>query len=123
MKRRKSNSKRNAGKKNPNPLPPKSKIKKKYGQKFRNSWLKEAELKDWLMRSVSPRDKEKTLAKCRYCSTLMTPKISVLRKHAASESHVKNAAPFSNAREPQSTLDHAYFISSSEYRMLSIFKV
>lgn len=66
-----------------------------YIQQFREEWLKDEELKDWIQKVPT----DKTKVRCRFCQCLLSCKYSGLRDHSKSEKHVKAAKPFSCARQ------------------------
>ncbi|VEN44313.1 unnamed protein product [Callosobruchus maculatus] len=65
---------------------PKSQTKL-YVQKFRNIWLKDPILKEWLIEISST---EGSLAKCKFCQCKLSNKYSDLKTHAESKKHKAN---------------------------------
>lgn len=68
-----------------------------YHQKFRNEWLKDPQLKDWLIDHVTEKG---SVPKCKFCHCLLAPKLCDLKAHAKTKKHQSNAKPFSKSRQP-----------------------
>lgn len=68
--------------------------KTKYVQKFRKEWLGFPQFKDWLLEIPG----HPTRARCNYCKSEFTAKMSDIRNHLSSSKHVKAAQPFSAGR-------------------------
>lgn len=62
--------------------------KPQYTQKFRDVWLKDPTLKDWLITVESTIGKT---AKCKFCICTLSNKYSDLKYHAASKKHKSNS--------------------------------
>lgn len=62
--------------------------KPKYLQKFRTAWLKDPELKDWLIEVTSTQG---SVAKCKICHCILISKYSDLKTHSQSRKHRVNA--------------------------------
>ncbi|KAL7742914.1 hypothetical protein ACLKA6_002064 [Drosophila palustris] len=69
--------------------------KEVYKQKFRESWLLEPNLKNWICRD--PRDPDK--AYCKYCKCSLNAKIDQLRAHGTTKKHIQNAAPYAQVNK------------------------
>ncbi|KYB28419.1 hypothetical protein TcasGA2_TC032556 [Tribolium castaneum] len=59
-------------------------LKLQYTQKFRDAWLKDPILKDWLVVVESIAGKE---AKCKFCSKIVTSRYADLKAHGESKKH------------------------------------
>ncbi|CAH1986939.1 unnamed protein product [Acanthoscelides obtectus] len=66
--------------------------KPQYTQKFRNAWLKDPSLKEWLLVIDSTLGRE---AKCKFCSKILTSRYADLKSHGESKKHKENASVFS----------------------------
>jgi hypothetical protein len=62
--------------------------KAQYTQKFRDAWMKDPLLKEWLVNVESTVGK---IAKCKFCICTLTNKYSDLKNHANSRKHKMNA--------------------------------
>jgi len=56
-------------------------------QKFRSEWLLDSAYRNWLM----PVPNKELMAKCKLCSSEMTAELSVIKKHATTKMHTRNA--------------------------------
>jgi hypothetical protein len=62
--------------------------KAQYNQKFRDAWMKDPLLKEWLVNVESTVGK---IAKCKFCICTLTNKYSDLKNHVNSKKHKMNA--------------------------------
>jgi hypothetical protein len=97
-----------------------------YQQKFRDEWLQDRELKTFITRC--PLDSKS--AYCKYCKKRLKGSVSVLKKHATCQSHVKSV----NATKEEVHLDlftsaisakqlHANKVTNAELRLATYFAV
>jgi hypothetical protein len=68
--------------------------KPQYAQKFRQAWLKDPLLKDWLQAVEST-------AKCKLCSQILTSRYSELKSHGESRKHKTNAKNIVGTSQPK----------------------
>lgn len=59
-----------------------------YSQKFRDSWLQDPALKDWLQMIESTTGQ---VAKCKFCGTTLRSHYGDLKSHGMSKKHQQNA--------------------------------
>lgn len=62
--------------------------KPQYTQKFRDCWLRDPGLKDWLQVVESTGG---PVAKCKLCGTLLRNHYGVLKNHRLSKKHLQNS--------------------------------
>ncbi|XP_055695837.1 uncharacterized protein LOC129797377 [Lutzomyia longipalpis] len=63
-------------------------IQKRYEQRFRDAWLENPLLKDWLRDCYTPEGIRE--ARCIYCNIRLCPRFIDLSKHAMTRKHMKN---------------------------------
>lgn len=63
-------------------------MSKSYTQKFRDVWLKDPCLKNWLLAVDSTIGK---IAKCKFCMCTLNNKYSDLKNHGNTKKHISNA--------------------------------
>lgn len=68
--------------------------KSKYTQHFRKEWLSFPQFKNWLMEIAG----HPTRARCKFCKSDFSAKLSDIKKHLGSAKHLKAAEPFSPGR-------------------------
>lgn len=91
---------------------------KPYQQHFRMEWLKHADLKDWLTCVTGPPNNIKR-AKCKYCQSVLSNKLSDLKMHATRAKHseaagilsLQNVIPFKKTTEINLTKCAEAFLS------------
>lgn len=66
-------------------------MSKQYEQKFRNAWLKDPVLKNWLTCVESTTEK---IAKCKFCGVQLASRYADLKNHGSSQKHRKNENAF-----------------------------
>lgn len=61
--------------------------KPQYSQKFRNSWLQDPHLKDWLQVIESTAGQ---VPKCKFCGTILRSHYGDIKTHGMSKKHQQN---------------------------------
>ena len=62
--------------------------KPQYTQKFRDSWLRDSQLKDWLQVVESTGG---LVAKCKLCGSILRNHYGDLKNHGLSKKHLQNS--------------------------------
>ncbi|XP_051173505.1 uncharacterized protein LOC127289558 [Leptopilina boulardi] len=88
-----------------------------YEQKYRAVWEKDPILKDWL----EPVTDNLKLASCKFCKTTLNAKLSDLQKHANTEKHKINSAPFSSNRQRKIVLKSDNFDSKRKEASICLY--
>lgn len=83
---------------------------KEYVHKYRKEWEGVQDLKPW----ISPSRRDATKAFCRFCNKELTPQLPHLKRHAASDSHVRNVRAFASCANLPSLIKDSQEIAAEQ---------